>query len=71
MPEVTLQSLAERVAELERKLSLGTMRTSADWRSMVGIFPDDDFTRSWISEMETAREADRADARAQPQEDQS
>lgn len=67
MSEVTLQTLADRVEELERKLSLGAVRT--DWRSMVGIFPDDEFTRAWIAEMEAAREADRADARAQRPED--
>jgi hypothetical protein len=28
------------------------------------MFPDDEFTRAWVAEVEAAREADRAAARA-------
>ncbi len=66
MPDVTLESLAARVAELELKLADGKAKSPSDWRSMVGIFPDDDLTRSWIAEMEASREADRAEARSNP-----
>lgn len=40
MPELTLESLAARVAELERKLaaSPSIMPASRDWRSVVGMF---------------------------------
>ena len=69
MPELTLESLAARVAELELKLSDGKAKAPSDWRSMVGIFPDDELTRSWIAEMEASREADRAEARADPDGD--
>ncbi len=69
MPESTLESLTARVAELERKLSAAAKPT--DWRAIVGMFPDDEFTRAWVAEVEAAREADRAAARANPTEDAS
>jgi len=67
MPENTLEALTARVAELERKLAAGPKPT--DWRAVVGMFPDDEFTRAWVAEVEAAREADRAAARANPAED--
>ena len=69
MPEITLESLATRVAELERKLAARPATPVADWRSMVGIFPDDEFTREWVAEMEATREADRAASRENPNEE--
>lgn len=40
MPELTLESLAARVAELERKLAVSPsiIPASRDWRSVVGMF---------------------------------
>ncbi len=67
MPEDALETLTARVAELERKLSAAPK--PADWRSIVGMFPDDEFTRAWAAEVEAAREADRAAASANPTED--
>jgi hypothetical protein len=46
MPELTLESLAARVAELERKLAAQSQPPDKDWRSIIGMLPDDDFTRS-------------------------
>jgi hypothetical protein len=57
MPELTLESLAARVAELERKLA--APQPTNDWRNFVGIFPDDELTRQWIAEVEAIRESDR------------
>lgn len=73
MAEVTLESLAARLlvveAELaEQKLIYGSGRTS-DWRDLVGMFEDNDFTRSWMAETEAIRLADRAEAASNPSED--
>ncbi len=61
MPELTLESLAARVAELERKLSVSPsiIPASRDWRSVVGISEETDFSRSMLAEMEALREAER------------
>ena len=67
MPGSTLEALTARVAELERKLAAAPK--PADWRAVVGMFPDDEFTRAWAAEVGAAREADRAAARANPTED--
>lgn len=69
MPELTLESLAARVAELERKLAAQTQPPVNDWRCMIGMLPDDDFTRSWIAETEAIREANRQAAREGRPED--
>ena len=69
MPELTLDPLAERVAEIERRLAIGSIPRPTDWRGIVGMFPDDDFTRAWIADVEAERESDRQNARANPCED--
>ena len=40
MSELTLESLAERVSELERKLAVSpsVIPASRDWRSVAGMF---------------------------------
>ena len=63
MPELTLESLAARVAELERKLTAPPPQPTNDWRNFVGIFEDDELTRQWAAEVEAIREADRLAAR--------
>lgn len=64
MPELTLESLAARVAELERKLAAAPPQpTNPPWLAMVGSMGDNEFTRQWIAEMEAIREADRQAAR--------
>ena len=61
MPELTLESLAARVAELERKLaaSPSIIPASRDWRSVVGISEETDFSRLMLAEMEALREVER------------
>ncbi len=58
MPEVISDSLAERVAEIERRLAIGSDPRPTDWRGIVGMFPDDEFTRAWIADVEAARKVD-------------
>lgn len=66
MPELTLESLAARIAELERKQSEqsapGT-RPGHDWRHVVGISEDNEFTRAMLAEIEANSEAERGAAR--------
>lgn len=70
IPELTLESLAARIAELERKLAAQPQPPDKDWRSIIGMLPDDDFTRSWIAETEAIREANRQAAREGRPEDE-
>ena len=65
MSGITLESLAARLTEVERKLSAdkASEPTPKDWRGLVGMFDDNDFTRQWIAEMEAIRELDRTSAR--------
>ena len=64
MPELTLESLAARVAELERKLAAQPQPpTNPPWLSLVGSMEDNEFTRSMIAESEAIIEADRQAAR--------
>ena len=64
MPELTLESLAARVAELERKLANtpSVIPATRDWRSVVGISEETEFSRSMMAEMEAHREAERKEA---------
>jgi hypothetical protein len=67
MPELTLESLAARVAELERKLAAQSAGPSKlDWLSVVGISDDNEFTRAMLAEMEAASEAERQAALEEP-----
>lgn len=62
MSELTLESLARRLDELERRLNEMRAPVTAptkDWRSVVGISKMTDFSRSMLAEMEALREADR------------
>ncbi len=61
MPDVTIEDLAKRVEELERKLAeLAKPQPPAnDWRSVVGIFEDDEFSRDMIAETLAIRERSR------------
>ncbi len=64
MPELTLESLAARVAELERQLAARPAApTNPPWLSLIGSMEDNEFTRDMIAEMEAIREADRQAAR--------
>ena len=62
MPELTLESLARRLDELERRLNekqASVVASAKDWRSVVGISEDNEFTRLMLAEIEAAHEADR------------
>ena len=61
MAELTLEALAQRVAALERKLASLTsvVPPSRDWRSVVGISEDNEFTRQMLAEIEANSEAER------------
>jgi hypothetical protein len=70
MNELTLQTLAERLAALERKvaaLSGNVVPPTKDWRSVVGLSEETEFSRQWQAEMEALRAAERAEALAGPQ----
>ncbi len=69
MPENTLESLAARMAELERKLvTQPTEATrSRDWRKVVGISEDNEFTRAMLAEIEANSDAERLAAQADPE----
>lgn len=68
MTELTLESLAERIAAIERKLA-GQDEPKKDWRSVVGMFDDDpEFMQSVIAETLAIREREREAARAEAQE---
>ncbi len=68
MPELTLESLAARLSEVERELAALRTRPPAvipptrDWRSVVGISEETDFSRAMQAEMDAAREAARKTA---------
>lgn len=66
MNDLTLESLAERLAALERKvaaLASGVIPPSRDWRDAVGMFGDSEFMRAVDDECLRAREAEREAAR--------
>lgn len=67
MPELTLESLEKRIAEIERRLNekhLNIIPATRDWRSVVGISEETDFSRAMWAEIEAQREADRREAEA-------
>ena len=67
MPELTLESLSARLATVEKKLSelTAVIPPSRDWRSVVGISQETDFSRLMQVEMDALREADRQAALAE------
>lgn len=60
-PELTLESLAARVAELERKMAVreGVILASRDWREVVGISEETEFSRLMQAELAAIKEAER------------
>jgi hypothetical protein len=62
MSELTLESLARRLDEVERRLNeiqLSVIAPAKDWRSVVGISEETEFSRLMLAEIEAAHEADR------------
>lgn len=60
MPEVTLDSLAARLAVVERELAAlrGVTLPSRDWRGVVGISEETEFSRLMQAEMKAIKEAE-------------
>ena len=68
MPEPILENLARRLAEVERRLNekqQSVTPPTRDWRSVVGISEDNEFTRLMLAEIEADHEADRQAALAE------
>jgi len=62
MPELTLESLARRLEEVERRLNEklpSFIAPTKDWRSVVCISEVTDFSRLMQAEMDALRDADR------------
>ncbi|WP_020470208.1 hypothetical protein [Zavarzinella formosa] len=63
MAEPTLESLAKRIEEIERKLAGNDRPVKPDWRSVIGIFGDSELARQVTAEILATREAERETAR--------
>ena len=71
MSELTLESLARRLEEVERRLNekqSAAIAPTKDWRSVVGISEDNEFTRLMQAEMDALRDADRRAAETEDYE---
>ena len=68
MEELTLESLARRVEALERVIQTGTLQNQG-WRSVIGMFSDNEFSRRVDAEGQAIREAEREEARRAIDED--
>ena len=60
MSELTLESLAARVALLEQRLDApkNVIPPLRDWRSVIGICEESDFSRQMQAEIEAASDAE-------------
>lgn len=67
MSEITLQDLATRLEVVEKKLAnlTSVQLPTRDWKSVVGISEENDFTRHMYAEMQARREEERTAARAE------
>jgi hypothetical protein len=63
MSELTLQTLAKRVEELERKLVHQDVSLVKGWRHAAGLFTGSETSQHIDEEAKKIREADRAAAR--------
>ncbi len=64
MNDLTLESLAKRVAALEKEMATKRPDQSRkDWRKVVGMFRDSEFMRKVDEECQRTREAEREAAR--------
>jgi hypothetical protein len=73
---MTVQTLEERVAALERTVTQLVARSATDngrkdWRSTVGMFANDPIMKQIDEEGRKIREADREEARREALEDPS
>lgn len=63
MSEPTLESLARRLEEVERRLAEKETDSGKDWRKAAGMFTGREFSRNVDEEGRAVREADREAAR--------
>jgi hypothetical protein len=63
MSELTLENLARRLEEIERRLNEKDANSAKDWRSAGGMFTGREFSRAVDEEGRKIREADREEAR--------
>jgi hypothetical protein len=64
MPDLTLEAVAQRLADLERKVAeLSGQPIAKDWRRTVGMFEGSEFMAQVDAEVLAAREAEREAAR--------
>jgi hypothetical protein len=63
MTELTLENLAKRLEELERKIDQRDSTPKKNWRLAAGMFTDSEFSRQIDEEARKIREADREAAR--------
>lgn len=60
MTEPTLEALAKRIEAIEQKLAdLSLPAKPKDWRRVVGISEDNEFTRLVLTEIEANSEVER------------
>lgn len=65
MSDLTLEAVAKRLADLERKVAeLSGKPILKDWRRTVGMFEGSEFMAQVDAEVLAAREAEREAARA-------
>jgi len=63
MSELSLESLARRLEEVERRLNEKAATGIKDWRMAAGMFTGRDFSKIVDDEGRKIREADRDEAR--------
>jgi hypothetical protein len=63
MPELTLEGLARRLEEVERRLNEKEANGARDWRMAAGMFTGREFSKMVDEEGRKLREADREEAR--------
>ena len=63
MSELTLESLARRLADVERRLNERQATSAKDWRIAAGMFTGREFSKIADEEGRKIREADREEAR--------
>ena len=63
MSELTLESLARRLEDVERRLNEKEANSAKDWRMAAGMFTDREFSKVVDEEGRRIREADREEAR--------
>ncbi len=63
MSELTLESLARRLEDVERRLNETQASNAKDWRAAAGMFTGREYSKIVDEEGRRIREADREEAR--------